>query len=437
MIFIILVLVLLIGFFVLSNRAKIGEKNNRIERVNDCSDNERDVNIVQISDVHYFSNKLTDYGHIFESEVENGDAKSVRYVESIMDAFVYEMYDKKPDLIVVSGDISYNGEKLSHIEFASKLRKLKESGIDSIVIPGNHDIDYYKVKSFFGEQSQDIDAATIEDFIEIYREFGYDSEKINSRDKHSLSYIYDLNEKISILMIDTSTENNIMNISDKTYKWIERELQSRSLLGKTVISVTHQNILGHNKMFISGYKIANSSKLVDLFNKYNVRLNLSGHMHAQHISENKKVYDAAVGCISLYPNLYAEIKIDGRRNILYSTVQLNIEKWAKESCIDNEDLINFNTYIMNYMSRGTYNRTINSFNELNISENDRKAMLEFFNKTNLAYFSGTMADYDDLNVENPAYVLWQKYYEKDLLGKYLASIYQEEKKNHNKLEIMI
>src|SRR3712207_7756094 len=85
-------------------------------------------------------------------------------------------------------------------------------------------------------------------------------------------------------------------------------------LFRSIISVSHQNILAHNKIFIAGYKIDNSSRLIEMYNRHNVRLNLSGHMHSQHIAEYKNVYDAAVSCLSLYPNQYAVISLDLRED---------------------------------------------------------------------------------------------------------------------------
>ena len=41
--------------------------------------------------------------------------------------------------LILSGDLSFNGEKTSHEELAGKLFKLQEQGIPVLVLPGNHD----------------------------------------------------------------------------------------------------------------------------------------------------------------------------------------------------------------------------------------------------------------------------------------------------------
>ena len=52
-------------------------------------------------------------------------------------------------------------------------------------------------------------------------------------------------------------------------------------------------------------------------------------MHSQHLAEYKNVYDAAVSCLSLYPNQYSVISIGLRGDISYETMRLDIEKWAQ------------------------------------------------------------------------------------------------------------
>ena len=39
-------------------------------------------------------------------------------------------------------------------------------------------------------------------------------------------------------------------------------------------------------MFTEGFMIKNAERIEELYGKYNVKLNLSGHMHIQHIEKN-------------------------------------------------------------------------------------------------------------------------------------------------------
>ncbi len=69
--------------------------------------------------------------------MEHGDGKVTNYIWEITDAFVEEVLNERPDAVILSGDLSYNGEKASHIELAEKLSKIEDAGIPVLVIPGN------------------------------------------------------------------------------------------------------------------------------------------------------------------------------------------------------------------------------------------------------------------------------------------------------------
>ena len=46
---------------------------------------------------------------------------------------------QKADGLILSGDLTFNGEKKSHEELAEKFKKVEKSGAPVMVIPGNHD----------------------------------------------------------------------------------------------------------------------------------------------------------------------------------------------------------------------------------------------------------------------------------------------------------
>lgn len=78
-------------------------------------------NIMLGTDIHYFSDSLTDGGLRFQEMVEYGDGKVVTYIDQITDAFLDEVVKLRPDVLVLSGDLTLNGEKASHKDLAEKL----------------------------------------------------------------------------------------------------------------------------------------------------------------------------------------------------------------------------------------------------------------------------------------------------------------------------
>ena len=105
------------------------------------------------SDIHYLSKSLTDFGDGFSYKVEHGDGKVVNYIWEITDAFIEAVEKEKPDLVILSGDLTLNGERQSHLDFAEKLEEIEDAGIPVIVIPGNHDINNTAAVQFVGAQA--------------------------------------------------------------------------------------------------------------------------------------------------------------------------------------------------------------------------------------------------------------------------------------------
>ncbi|MFR4122904.1 MAG: metallophosphoesterase family protein, partial [Clostridium sp.] len=106
--------------------------------------------IVLMTDIHYLADSLTDKGEEFQYMVEHGDGKLTNYVWEITDAAFEQVEALSPDVIILSGDLTLNGEKESHKELAKKLEQVEKDGIQVVVIPGNHDINNRNAASFDG-----------------------------------------------------------------------------------------------------------------------------------------------------------------------------------------------------------------------------------------------------------------------------------------------
>ena len=77
-----------------------------------------DLKIIVASDIHYF---LMDYYQDcewFEDSMLYGDGKMVTYGDEIVEAFVQAGIQEKPDLVVLTGDLSFNGGKDGHQKLA-------------------------------------------------------------------------------------------------------------------------------------------------------------------------------------------------------------------------------------------------------------------------------------------------------------------------------
>ena len=246
-------------------------------------------NIMLATDIHYFSDSLTDGGPRFQEMVEYGDGKIVTYIDQITDAFLDEVVKQHPDALVLSGDLTLNGEKASHKDLAEKLHRVENHGIPVLVIPGNHDINNHQAARYKGEERLPAEYTTPAEFRQIYRAFGYD--EAASEDPNSLSYLYELDENTWLLMIDScqySPVNKVGGaISEATYEWVEQQLEAAWDVGVEIIPVAHHNLLDESEIYVDECTIEHSEQFIDLLETWDVPLFLSGHLHVQHCKRSE------------------------------------------------------------------------------------------------------------------------------------------------------
>ena len=53
----------------------------------------------------------------------------MEYCEEVTDAFIRQVIEEMPDALILSGDLTFNGEKASHVALAEKLSTIENAGI--------------------------------------------------------------------------------------------------------------------------------------------------------------------------------------------------------------------------------------------------------------------------------------------------------------------
>ena len=98
------------------------------------------IRIVVFSDPHVMAPELlVSEGEAWTNYI-SGQRKMVDYSQALFDEMVAKIKDeKKPDLVLITGDLTKDGEQLSHKYVISRLDELRKVGIPTLVIPGNHD----------------------------------------------------------------------------------------------------------------------------------------------------------------------------------------------------------------------------------------------------------------------------------------------------------
>ncbi|WP_368644775.1 metallophosphoesterase [Alkalibacterium putridalgicola] len=362
-----------------------------------------EMDILIASDIHYLSPDLMEEGLLEKVLLETGDGKITHYSEEIMDAFIEEVLERQPDLLVLSGDLTFDGEKESHIALAEKLSVLKDNDIEVSVIPGNHDINAYNARGFSEESTYKVDSVSAEEFEEVYFELGY--ETAVSQDPSSLSYVTELSEDAWVIMLDSNKyafhnqqRKSISSgeIKEGTLEWLAFVLEESKKRGIQPLVVNHHNFLNHHRSTNNSFTLDNSEEVVELLNRYQVNLTFSGHIHLQDIANEGDFYDIASGSLSVYPHYFGEVTVNpSKNNLTYGTSRLNL----------GETLTDYSKDFFNDVSRKKVFSHLLYF-ELDDSVTER--MTDTFVQFNHAYFTGTIDEAYDSIKASTGFSHWER-----------------------------
>ena len=190
-----------------------------------------------ITDPHWFSEKLGAYGEGYEAFM---DYEQKCYAETAAinrAANEYLKNSTETDTILIAGDLSFNGEKESHIEYSKELKALKESGKRIFVVTAGHDIEKNPFQ-YRGGERESAEGIKFYDLLDYYGEFGYNDAIAFNREH--LSYVAQLSEDVRLLVLcnDTAEGKNVA-YDDEFLKWIEEQAKKAKADGKMMIAMEH------------------------------------------------------------------------------------------------------------------------------------------------------------------------------------------------------
>lgn len=355
------------------------------------------LNIVVANDLHYAHQSMIGNHERSRDITLKADGKQINYLPEIIEAFVYQMKQEQPDVIILNGDIVFNGERDNHI-YLSKLL----SDLDALVLinPGNHDIDSPDAIRMNEYRSYRMGSVTQDEFKKIYQNYGY--HQASSQDFYSLSYKVKVSDSLHIVMLDSRCDSRCEDLNDglikpETLAWLENELKTSKDENAEVIVASHHSVLIHYPRLREGFVIQNDKELKELLNKYDVKLVLTGHIHVQHIATETNLVDIATQSLAVYKNQYGVINYIPHDSLSYKTESVDVSAYAKEQQWDNLELLNFEKTSLDTMTYVNYRRTaLRLFDEFSIlDEQDLLDIASFDGKIKAYYFSGQLSQFKD------------------------------------------
>lgn len=376
------------------------------------------TDIIFASDIHYMSPQLTDYGAAFNEFIDNGDGKVVMYMTQIWKAFAEEIIAARPDVLILSGDLTVNGERINHEELASCLGEIEAAGIPVLVIPGNHDINNPNAASYFGDVKSAADTVSPREFWEIYRSFGYDEAADYAPD--SMSYLYILNDTTWLIMLDTciyETENEVDGeVREGTLQWMEQCLRSAYTQGITVIPVGHHNLQELSRVYVKECVLRNHDEVLEVLERYLTPAYFSGHLHAQRVLKHTNgpgapediygIWEIVSNSLIIPPCQYGTLNLHADGSMSYHTKNVDVSSWAAKHGETNPDLLDFPAFGDTYIRTVIKNQTVKTMEE--VPEHLREIMADFYVELYQGYYAGRQVNYSEKKKEL-GYQLWIRF----------------------------
>ena len=275
------------------------------------------TNIVVLSDTHVMGpGLLVNDGAAWQKELAN-DRKLFDYSQEVFDVLMETMLSEKPDMVLITGDLTKDGELLSHQYVAGQLNRLREAGIKTFVIPGNHDFGSKHALIFDGDQSSKAEVVSREQFTELYRNHGYGAESL--RDETSLSYCCEPVEGLLLIGLDSGTDGRL---EESTLQWACQQAAQAQQQGKYVLAMMHHALLPHfnaEDQLLPSSVVQNYETVRNRLADAGVQVVLTGHIHISDIAKDynadltRSIYDISTGSVISYPCDYRHLSLSEDR----------------------------------------------------------------------------------------------------------------------------
>lgn len=290
-----------------------------------------ELKIMAMSDTHFILESMIRDTADYRTAV-NRDQKVFNESEAVLDAQLEKVRQAKPDVLLLNGDLTKDGEYRGHKALAKKLKQLKKDvpGLRVYVTNGNHDINNSDAKDFNTADGKAVAAkkTTPSDFRAIYQSVSWDDATV--KDTYTppagtvaggLSYMARPQKGYTLIVVDSncySSDNTKSgedehetngNIQADLMDWVQRKIYYARQRGDTVIGMMHHGVVAHfsQEQTILGDFLVNdyqdiSTTLADAGMHYV----FTGHLHSQDVAvmrteAGNTLYDIETGSSITYP----------------------------------------------------------------------------------------------------------------------------------------
>ena len=399
------------------------------------------INMYIVADPHYMSEKMTEDSETYNNYLSSVD-RMMKYTGVFLDVIEDEVKKNEPDIVVFPGDLTNNGSRVNHQEFEKRLKRLKKAGAKVYVVPGNHDLNNEKALYFKDDKILLTESINEEEFVDIYSSYGY--EEAIARDENTLSYLVNPYQNLWLLMLDTTKDYPEPGgyLNRDTLNWIVECSEMAKEAGAEMVVVMHHNLLDHSDIIWEDYTLDNNTSAINTFHEIGIQVVLSGHIHIQdyktHTSVEKgnTIYDIATSSLPVFNHQYGQLTFSPSSGYDYETVKLDVEKYAIDNNLEDENLLSFNEYSEKFFVDNLCSTHKKSIELLEIPDNEKAEVFHTVKEMNKKYFSGYRNEALKELQESKGYKIVEGL-DECFIQEYIMGMIKDENADNNKLHIPI
>lgn len=291
-----------------------------------------------IADLHHYSETLGTTGRQYALR-SGSDQKCLAETGAIIDAAFAKIAQSDTQAVMLIGDVTNDGERVSHMELLEKLRTLQQRK-PVYTVTATHDwcCDGNPRRFCGNSVSDDVPTCTSEELGRLYAPFGPEQAlAVYTTHLGTQSYTVDIGDDVRLLaLIDDQNGRGRAGFTEEHFQWIETQLHRAAKAGRVLIAMEHHLLLPSvHPLFTGGCCVGEREEVVRRLMRAGLRYVFVGHSHMQFVSRftdeaGRTLTQVNVGSLCGYPAPICRVTVANGR-VRFFTEHLQSFVWKGQA----------------------------------------------------------------------------------------------------------
>lgn len=274
-----------------------------------------------IADLHHYSETLGTTGRQYALRA-GSDQKCLAETGAIIDAAFAKIAASDTQAVMLIGDVTNDGERVSHLELLEKLRALQKSK-PVYAVTATHDwcCDGNPRRFCGNTVSHDVPTCSSEELGRLYAPFGLEQAiAVYTTHLGTQSYTVDIGEDVRLLaLIDDQNGRGRAGFTEAHFQWIESQIAQAQAAGRVLIAMEHHLLLPSvHPLITGGCCVGDRKEVTGRLLRAGLKYVFVGHSHMQFVSRftdgsGRTLTQVNVGSLCGYPAPICQVTVENGR----------------------------------------------------------------------------------------------------------------------------